>query len=447
MDMSRNTNQPAGGMNITTIVPIIAFGLFIFFGGVLLSQLTPILFPPQASAESEQVDGLFRLLLLIGGTIFLLVEGLLVFAIIRYRAKPGDTSDGPNTHGNMTLEIIWTVIPAIIVTVLSVLSFNVWNTTRVVRENENMVNGAPITVKVIAQRYAWAFEYHTGQANPNNPETPIVVNSPLLHTYVGQNVKLEMTTKDVIHSFWVPSMRVKQDVIPGRTTELRFTPIAAGEYPIVCTELCGDGHGRMVATVVVHPDEETYLAAFYEPSIDLILNPPADPVLAGEQVLASGAYPCASCHRLDSLGWQGITGPNLNGIGVRAGNRASAAGSADAISYLVNSIYEPNRYVVPGFAAGQMPQFGPEGSGALNVMPPQDLYNIVAYLCTQTDGADSSCAGPYTETIPAAIQTEYGLTVSVEVGDTGDTTEPMAEATAEPMAEATVEATPESSDN
>src|SRR5690606_27658530 len=142
----------------------------------------------------------------------------------------------------------------------------------------------------------------------------------------------------VIHSFWVPSMRIKQDLLPGRVTEVRFTPIEPGVYRVVCAELCGSGHGDMAGQIVngnlvggwviVHPDEETYRREFLEPETLSVLFPPEDPVELGRQILASGRYPCNTCHTLDDLGWVGTIGPSLNGIGART-QRLDASGHPD----------------------------------------------------------------------------------------------------------------------
>jgi heme/copper-type cytochrome/quinol oxidase subunit 2 len=112
-------------------------------GYVIGSFLTPRLFPllpPQASAGARQVDELFRILLIIGGAIFLLVEGLLLYSVIRFRAQPGDTTDGPSIHGNPTLEVIWTAIPSVIVLVLVVLGYQVWVDIRRVGADGDLVN-------------------------------------------------------------------------------------------------------------------------------------------------------------------------------------------------------------------------------------------------------------------------------------------------------------------
>jgi hypothetical protein len=156
------------------------------------------------------------------------------------------------------------------------------------------------------------------------------VNSRVLHTYVGQPVKMVMQTQDVIHSFYVPAMRIKQDLLPGRTTEVRFTPTLAGTYPVLCAELCGSGHGDMRAEIVVHPDEATYCAWFDEET-DILLNPPEDPADRGAQILASGAYPCAglSCAGTNWLGGQHRPQP---GRGWRPGGDARGRPDCRGIS-------------------------------------------------------------------------------------------------------------------
>ena len=440
MDITRNNQQ-----NVVPSLPVIAiFFALVVAGGVLVSLFTPVILPQQASLQARNTDGLAQLLLLIGGAVFFLVQGLLLYAIVRFRAKPNDTGDGVPFHGNATLEIVWTIIPSIVVVILAILSYQVWVTNNTPQENANFVNGEPIAVNAIGARYAWTFEYQTnvplplaeGETLAEGQEAPrVVFANANLHTYAGQHVKLDMTTKDVIHSFWVPAMRVKQDLIPGRTTEIRFDPIATDEgfifrldesgnrvlltpeqaklsteeanaqgignrftsYRVVCTELCGAGHGNMYAEIIVHETEEAYLANFFNPSIEAVLNPPDDPILLGQAVLASGAYPCANCHILSAQGWAGVVGPALNGIGDRAATRS---GAQTGIEYLVESIILPNNYIVPGYSAGQMPHFGyseaaPASiSGAYNRMSEGDLIGIVAYLCSITDSGnpqDSSC--------------------------------------------------------
>jgi mono/diheme cytochrome c family protein len=142
------------------------------------------------------------------------------------------------------------------------------------------------------------------------------------------------------------------------------------------------------AWVIVYATEEEYLSQFFEPTAITNLLPPDDPVLVGRQVLASGKYPCNTCHVLADLNWVGVVGPSLNGIGDRAGDRAAIAGDADAAAYLIHSIRHPGDWLVPGFG-NLMPQFNPD-AGQANYMPDSDLNAIVAYLLSQTASAQAS---------------------------------------------------------
>jgi cytochrome c oxidase subunit 2 len=381
------------------LIWIIAAGLAIILGGLLLASFTPMIFPPSGSVEAEQVDTLFRFMLFIGGAIFLLVNGLLLYSVIRFRARKGDNSDGPPIQGNTTLEFTWTVIPAIIVLVLTIYSFQVWTSITTPKENEQVVH-------VVGQRFAWSFTYDIpadtlpeGITLDQLPEAVRAVydsgnvmrfTSSQLHTWVGQPVHTLLNTQDVNHSFWIPGMRIKQDLLAGRQTDVRFTPDEAGVYRIVCAELCGPGHGEMAGMVtdngatlqgawlVVHPDEQTFLREFYNPEVLTVLFPPEDPVELGNQILSSGKYPCSACHALASLGWVGTQGPNLDGIGLRAGNRVSGETGEQ---YIHDSIRHPTNYVVPGFQP-IMPQFNAE-PGEANFMPEEDLQAIIAFLLTQ----------------------------------------------------------------
>ncbi|MDZ4765113.1 MAG: cytochrome c oxidase subunit II [Chloroflexota bacterium] len=376
---------------------IVAGGLAIILGGLIIGSFTPSLLPPQASAESRQVDDLFRFMLVIGGAIFLLVQGLLVYSVVRFRAKPGDTGDGAAMHGSTTLEFIWTIIPAIIVTVIAIYSVVVWNSTHSIKPNEQVVGA-------VGARYAWTFNYNvtsetlppglTVDQLPTDTQTALndtgalLFSSGQLHTWVNQPVAVSMQTNDVNHAFWVPGMRVKQDLLAGRTTEVRFTPIEAGVYRIVCAELCGSGHGNMAGSVdvngnlqgawlIVHESEDVYLREFYEPNARQLLFPPEDPALRGRAILASGKYPCASCHVVNDLNWVGAVGPNLNNVGNRAETRVAGLSAAE---YLHSSIRYPGEYLVPGYN-NLMPQFNPEPDQT-NYMPEDDLTAIIAYLLT-----------------------------------------------------------------
>ncbi len=399
------SERKTNGRNSNALLWIVLAGLAIIGGGFLISLLTPYLFPAQGSTQAQQVDNLFRFMLVIGGAIFLLVQGVLAFSVIRFRAKPGDVSDGAAIHGNTTLEFVWTAIPAVIVLVITIYAYQVWQTTRAVQPNEQVVG-------TVGARFAWSFSTNVtpdqfpagvelSQLDPAvqadiEEDGYITITSPQLHTYVGQPVQLQMVTQDVLHSFWVPAMRVKQDLLPGRTTDIRFTPVEAGMYRIVCAELCGSGHGNMAGTLVttddnpvyqgawlnVHADEAAFRREFLEPETLAVLFPPEDPAARGRQLLASGAYPCNTCHVLSDLGWTGNLGPSLDGVGTRT-QRLSQTGQPDMEAYIRNSIRRPTDFLVPGFGP-LMPQFNPEPDQP-NYMPEDHLNAIVAYLLTQTE--------------------------------------------------------------
>lgn len=221
MNIRRDPNQ----MTSVSLMPIVVFGILALAFGAFMYAVFPQLgvLPPQASTQAVSTDNLFRILIGLSGVVFFLVQGLIYYVAIAFRAKAGESSDGPSISGNTMLEIVWTVVPSVVVVAIALMAFFVWteNTSALADDALNLVNGEPMTINAYGQRFAWSFEYIT---NENNIEgDTIVLNSSNLHTYVGQNMHIEMNSRDVIHSFWVPAMRVKQDVIPGRETAISFT--------------------------------------------------------------------------------------------------------------------------------------------------------------------------------------------------------------------------------
>ncbi|MDY6936123.1 MAG: cytochrome c oxidase subunit II [Cyanobacteriota bacterium] len=240
--------------------------------------------PIAASEEAPLVDGLFNTMMTIATGLFLLVEGAIVIALFRFRQQPGDNTDGPPIEGNLPLEILWTGIPVVIVVGLSIYSFEVYNTmggldpmasgdrgvqvaaapgtnlTGILPEGEDSSNlmavgigsspdrqgQAPeVEVNILGLQFAWIFTY---------PQSGVVTGE--LHVPTGREVKLNITAQDVLHAFWVPQFRLKQDAIPGRTVQLSFIPKIAGTYPVICAELCGSYHGAMKTQVIVHTPED-----------------------------------------------------------------------------------------------------------------------------------------------------------------------------------------------
>jgi cytochrome c oxidase subunit 2 len=191
----------------------------------------------QASTAAPKVDGLLDVMIVLSALVFSLVVVMLFYALWKFKAKPGDESDGEPIHGNTRLEVAWTLIPTIIVLFGAGYSWLVLNDIEELHKN-------PLTVDVFSQQYAWSFGY-PGKGN--------VWSQGELHVPVDRQVQFKMHSQDVIHSFWVPEWRIKKDNVPGITTTAIVTPDKVGAYQLVCTELCGFGHASMRAKVVVEP--------------------------------------------------------------------------------------------------------------------------------------------------------------------------------------------------
>ncbi len=262
--------------NIITLIAGVALTLISLWYGQHHGLL-----PEAASNDATEVDELFNFMMTIATGLFLLVEGILVYSLIRFRRRKGDTTDGPPVEGNVPLEIVWTAIPTVIVFILAIYSFEIYNRmggldpmvsgdpgpnlahahhhSELVAFDPNQQNIAlglgvspgteqgidPLEVKVNGIQYAWVFTY---------PDSGVI--SGEIHVPVNRPVKLAMTAGDVIHAFWLPEFRIKQDVIPGRETSLVFTPNTIGQYPVICAELCGAYHGGMKTQLYVQSEED-----------------------------------------------------------------------------------------------------------------------------------------------------------------------------------------------
>lgn len=264
--------------NIITLIAGVALTLLSLWYGQNHGLL-----PVAASSDAGDVDELFNFMMTIATGLFLLIEGVLIYSLFKFRRRPGDTTDGPPLEGNVPLEIVWTAIPTVIVFILAIYSFEIYNRmggldpmvagdpgpnqlahahhhspqlVALDTQQQNIALGLgvspdskqgiePLQVKVNGIQYAWVFTY---------PESGVV--SGEIHVPVDRPVALTMTAGDVIHAFWLPEFRIKQDVIPGRETKLVFTPNKVGQYPVICAELCGAYHGGMKTQLYVQSQEE-----------------------------------------------------------------------------------------------------------------------------------------------------------------------------------------------
>jgi cytochrome c oxidase subunit 2 len=202
--------------------------------------------PENVSTYGDDIDSIFRLILWITGTIFVLVEALLLFFLFRYRHREGRVPR--YTHGSNRLEVIWTIVPAVICVILALMSRRSW------AEIKQTLPREALNVEITAEQFAWNIRYPGPDGKLETPDDIVTLNQ--LHFPVGRAVVVTLHSKDVIHSFFLPEFRVKQDAVPGMSTRIWFEATRVGKWEIVCAELCGLGHYRMKGFVTVETPEE-----------------------------------------------------------------------------------------------------------------------------------------------------------------------------------------------
>ncbi|MDX1437262.1 MAG: cytochrome c oxidase subunit II, partial [Anaerolineales bacterium] len=269
---------------------IVAIILVLIVAVILGLIMTPeLLLPEAASAQAGPIDTQFRFHFAAIAFLFSLIVVLMVFSLIVFRRRKGETGDGKHDEGNRTLEIAWTIIPLI-----AVIALAFWG-AQVLAQVE-MEGSDPLVVNVTAQQWSWRFEY---------PDFD--VTSAELVLPEKRQTLLRMSSLDVIHSFWVPEFRVKQDVLPSGKEwirELRINPTVLGEYAVLCAELCGQQHSEMRAPVrvVTSADFDGWIA-------EEQAKVPEDPVERG--ALWATQFGCVACHSVDG---SIIVGPSWKGI-------------------------------------------------------------------------------------------------------------------------------------
>lgn len=322
---------------------VIAMAVLTYFG-LISADLLPV----QASAQAVPIDWLFNWQFIAISFLFALIVVPLFYSLIVFRRKKGDTSDGEHIKGNTPLEIAWTVIPLFIVIAFAFMGAKSLGDTRRIDPNA-------MEIKVTASQFSFLFEY---------PEYG--VTSKELYLPSNKQVVLKMESKDVIHSFWVPEFRVKQDIVPGRVTEYRITPTLEGVYYVRCAELCGGGHSAMRSAVEVVTQNrfEQWIAERQAEAVAVQETP------EGRGQLLVSQNGCLGCHTTDG---SVLVGPSWKGI---LGEEVELADGTTLIAdqaYIAESITDPNVKIVKGFQADLMPQFDFTDS---------ELADIVAYLAT-----------------------------------------------------------------
>lgn len=306
------------------------------------------LMPVAASAQATPIDWMWNLELIFMSFFFALIVVPMAYSLVIFRRRKGDTTDAEHMEGNTKLEIAWTLVPLFIVTAFAYVgAANLAETRR--------VDPDAIIVEVTGIQWSWNFQY---------PEYG--VSSDELHLPVGKQVLLQMTSLDVIHSFWVPEFRVKQDVVPGRITELRINPSLEGNYKVRCAELCGTSHAYMEKPVVISSQAD--FDAWMAEQVELAEEAAQTPEGRGQALVAANG--CAACH--STTGAQGI-GPTWRGL---FGEEVPLADGTTVIAdeaYLAESIREPQAKIVHGFETQLMPSYG---------FTDEQIADIVAYIMT-----------------------------------------------------------------
>lgn len=328
------------------VIVVILVILFTFGINLLLQDVG--LLPTQASLQAITIDRLFNLHILLISFLFSLIMVFMGYSIIVFRQKKGDEGFGKFFKANNKLEVIWTLIPLGAVIFISYLG------SISLAETRN-VEPQALNVDVTAGQWYWSFDY---------PDYGIT--SDMLYLPVDRQVKLSMTSVDVIHSFWVPEFRVKQDVLPGENLvkELRFTPTEKGEYTVRCAELCGGAHAYMNSPVIVVDEAE------FTEWIDTELgNMPQDPVSKGKRLVENNG--CLGCHSLDGSPSVGPTWAGLSGS-----EKVLMDGTTKEVDeeYLRISIVDPNLDVPEGFPSGVMP------SNYADLFSEEEIQNMIDFI-------------------------------------------------------------------
>jgi cytochrome c oxidase subunit 2 len=312
-------------------------------------------FAPKTEMAEIQM-GLFNLTAYLGVAVGVLTFAGLGYIMWKFRYHP-EAPEPQQIHGNTTLEVAWTLLPALIVAVISVF------TVRAIFATQPEPPANALTVRVTGKQWWWQFQY------PVNGGRDTVTTANEIHVPVGQPVQLLLESDNVLHSFWVPQMAGKRDLISNRVNRLIFTPREPGVYLGQCAEFCGDSHALMKMRLIAHTPQgfQEWLNNEARPAMQPTDSTSA--VAVGRKLVNQGA--CAGCHTIKGTPMVGRQGPNLTHFGRR---RTLAAGIAD------NNAANLTRWVrnAPGMKPGSlMPPQGQEAGGTLTE---DQIQYVVAYL-------------------------------------------------------------------
>lgn len=297
---------------------------------------------------SDKVDDAFLFILAITIFFFVAITAATIVFLVKYRAKEGRKAS--QIEGNNTLEVIWTVIPLILVLAMFYFGWRGW---------KPLYSKAPkdaLAIQTTARMWNFGFNYENGK------------RSDTLYVPLGKAVRLDLEALDVIHSIYIPSFRIKQDMVPGRERSVWFEATTPGRYDLFCTEYCGLRHSYMYSAVVVMPKGEFDKWYIDTTAAPIVLKPG---VPAGLQIMQKNG--CITCHSLDG---SKLAGPSYKGIFgkeeevVTAGKKRTLVIDED---YIKTSIYEPNKDIVSGYNRGLMQSYK-------DIITEAEVDSIIVYL-------------------------------------------------------------------
>ena len=349
----------------TAVLSLLGVIAIVFWATVPITGLMP-----EAVDKAQQIDALFRFLAATGTALWILICGYVLYFALKFRRHAGtpENAVGVQIHDNNKLELWWTIIPTVFVIVMAFFSIRIWAGIEFAPSNT-------LVVEALGRQWYYTFRY------PN-------VNGEVkeMHLPLGQPVTLQVSSYDVIHSFWIPAMRLKADMVPGMINTLEFTPTRPGKYEIICTEFCGTFHGEMHSGTNQNPayvyiDAPAQYNAWYArtqrqqaAASNAIVVPSTNQLnLAGGDAKAGAAVfaaKCSACHAIGPFDHR-IVGPGLKGVLYDP-----------AHPDLVNGEKATPQNVAKILQNGYKGSIGQMPNQAQNGLTNKDIVNLVAYLKT-----------------------------------------------------------------
>jgi cytochrome c oxidase subunit 2 len=297
--------------------------------------------PPAASEYAEHVDALFMFILVLSVLFFVLLMGLTGYFAVKYKASPTNTRSSPVSH-NFKLEFLWSAIPTVLLVVIFAWGFRDFTSL-------SATPADALELRVVGQKWNWTVSYPKLDRECTSNSSAKGENVVDFYVPVDRPFTVQLSSQDVLHSFWIPAFRVKRDAVPNRYTGYTVTPTRPGIYPVFCAEYCGDSHSQMRGTVHVLTKEEWEKDFLGTDKCKL------DPKAPDYKPKLFAKYGCNTCHSV-AAGRAVIVGPGLHGIYGK--DEPTSAGSVKVDDdYIRESIEYPSKKIVTGFEGKNMPSF------------------------------------------------------------------------------------------